>query len=71
VAENMAKYGYIRVSTIGQSRNGNSLENQVNALVAEGVDHDNIYSDTFTGTKMDRPEFTKLCAVLKECDTWL
>lgn len=65
----MAKYGYVRVSTVSQSKNGNSLENQINALVAEGVDRDNIFSDTYTGTKMDRPEFSKLCSILNEGDT--
>jgi DNA invertase Pin-like site-specific DNA recombinase len=65
----LAKYGYIRVSTVGQGRNGNSLENQINSLVAEGVDRESIFSDTFTGTKMDRPEFSKLCLLLKEGDT--
>ncbi|MEK4449419.1 MULTISPECIES: recombinase family protein [Paenibacillus] len=64
----MAKYGYIRVSTVGQSKHGNSLENQVNSLLVEGVDRDSIFSDTFTGTKMDRPEFSKLCIALKEGD---
>ncbi|WP_317967769.1 recombinase family protein [Paenibacillus sp. CCS19] len=65
----VVRRGYIRVSTVGQSKHGNSLENQINALVTEGVDRDNIFSDTYTGTKMDRPEFSKLCSVLKEGDT--
>ncbi|WP_144027992.1 recombinase family protein [Paenibacillus sp. 32352] len=65
----VVRRGYIRVSTVGQSKHGNSLENQINALVAEGVDRENIFSDTYTGTKMDRPEFTKLCSILIEGDT--
>ncbi|WP_419885701.1 recombinase family protein [Paenibacillus sp. B-A-8] len=65
----MAKYGYIRVSTVGQSKHGNSLDKQVNSLLIEGVDRDSIFSDTFTGTKVDRPEFSKLCIALKEGDT--
>lgn len=65
----VVRRGYIRVSTVGQSKHGNSLESQIIALLAEGVDRDNIFSDTYTGTKMDRPEFTKLCALLKEGDT--
>ncbi|RUS44589.1 recombinase family protein [Cohnella sp. AR92] len=65
----VVRRGYIRVSTVGQSKHGNSLESQINALLAEGVDRDNIFSDTYTGTKMDRPEFTKLCSLLKEGDT--
>ncbi|TDG01003.1 recombinase family protein [Paenibacillus piri] len=65
----VVRRGYIRVSTVGQSKHGNSLESQINALLVEGVERDNIFSDTYTGTKMDRPEFTKLCALLKEGDT--
>ncbi|GAB3800196.1 hypothetical protein GCM10028868_24150 [Virgibacillus kimchii] len=61
------KYGYARVSTNGQAVNGNSLEDQVAKLEAEGCEV--IYKDSFTGTKKDRPEFTKLLDVIKEDDT--
>lgn len=56
------KYGYARVSTLGQD-----LEVQVDALKKEecGV----IYQEKFTGTKMDRPEFNELLAVIQEGDT--
>jgi DNA invertase Pin-like site-specific DNA recombinase len=56
------KYGYARVSTLHQD-----LEAQLQALEKEGCEK--IYSDKFTGTKTDRPEFNKLLDVLKEGDT--
>lgn len=59
-------YGYARVSTDGQARDGNSLDGQVAELMASGCGK--VYSDSFTGTKMDRPEFSKLLNALKEGD---
>src|SRR6476620_3225610 len=56
------KYGYARVSTLHQD-----LESQLQALEKENCDK--IYSDKFTGTKTDRPEFNKLLEQLKESDT--
>ena len=52
------KYGYIRVSTKGQAKDGNSLEAQERALKEAGAEK--IVVDVFTGTKVDRPEFTRL-----------
>ena len=64
----MAIYGYARVSTKGQAKDGNSLEAQEKALREAGATE--IYSDSFTGTKLERPEFDKLVnGVLKEGDT--
>ena len=63
------KYGYARVSTKGQARDGNSLTDQTNLLIEAGVAPENIYSDSFTGTKLDRPEFTKVLGLLKTGDT--
>lgn len=60
-------YGYARVSTKGQARDGNSLEDQESKLREAGAEV--IYSDSFTGKKMDRPEFDKLKAALFEGDT--
>ncbi len=60
-------YGYARVSTVGQARDGNSLEDQRAKLVEAGATK--VYVDSFTGTKIDRPEFDKLKAALKEGDT--
>ncbi|MEH6943054.1 recombinase family protein [Bacillus sp. JJ722] len=56
------KYGYARVSTLSQD-----LEAQLHVLKAEGCEK--IYSEKFTGTKTDRPEFTKLIGRLTEGDT--
>lgn len=64
---NQKIYGYARVSTIGQAKDGNSLEAQENALREAGATE--IFVDTFTGTKMDRPEFDRLNAFLQEGDT--
>jgi len=65
----MPKYGYARVSTVGQGKHGNSLEHQVNLLLAEGVDQSFIFVDNFTGSKMDRPHFTRLLQILREGDS--
>lgn len=62
-------YGYIRVSTVKQANEGNSLEGQEKLLMDNGVSKENIYQDTYTGTKADRPEFNKLLDVLKDGDT--
>ncbi|MEG0844538.1 MAG: recombinase family protein [Romboutsia sp.] len=59
-------YGYARVSTRGQAKDGNSLENQIEILKNNGAI--NIYIDSFTGTKTDRPEFNKLLDKLKPGD---
>ena len=60
-------YGYARVSSDGQDRYGNSKQGQTEALKAAGCDK--VYYEHFTGTKMDRPEFTKLMGELKSGDT--
>lgn len=59
-------YGYCRVSTKGQAKDGNSLEAQASAVKAAGADI--IYSDAFTGTKKDRPELNKLLSVINKGD---
>lgn len=61
------KYGYGRVSTTGQARDGNSLDAQEAALKNAGAQK--IYSDTFTGTKNHRPELDKLMDLLQPGDT--
>ena len=48
-------YGYARVSTKGQAKDGNSLESQIEILRENGAVE--IYFDSFTGTKTDRPAF--------------
>lgn len=60
-------YGYARVSTKGQAKDGNSLEAQENALRLAGATK--IYADVFTGTKTHRPELDKLMAVMQAGDT--
>ena len=62
-------YGYIRVSTVKQANEGNSLEGQTKLLLENGVSKENIYQDASTGTKADRPQFNKLLNELKEGDT--
>lgn len=56
------KYGYARVSSVSQD-----LEAQLQTLEAEGCTK--IYSEKFTGTRTDRPEFVELLSILKEGDT--
>lgn len=60
-------YGYGRVSTKGQAKDGNSLEAQERLLKEHGAEV--IYMDSFTGTKMTRPEFDKLLEELRAGDT--
>lgn len=60
-------YGYGRVSTKGQAKDGNSLEAQERLLKEHGAEE--IYMDSFTGTKMNRPEFNKLLELLQVGDT--
>lgn len=55
-------YGYARVSTKAQARDGNSLEGQSSALTDAGAEK--IFYDSFTGKRIDRPEFDKLKSVL-------
>lgn len=62
-------YGYARVSTKGQARDGNSLEAQTSALTEAGAEK--IYYDSYTGTTTDRPEFDKLKDILSPGDKLL
>lgn len=59
-------YGYARVSTVKQMKNGNSLEEQAARLKEAGAQE--IVSDSYTGTKMDRPQFTALLDRLQPGD---
>ena len=60
-------FGYARVSTSGQARDGNSLEVQINALQEAGAEK--IFSDIFSGSKNDRPELDKLLKIIQSGDT--
>ena len=59
-------YGYARVSTKGQAKDGNSLEAQEKALRDSGAEK--IYKETFTGRETDRPELDKLLKGLQAGD---
>jgi DNA invertase Pin-like site-specific DNA recombinase len=59
-------YGYARVSTAGQAKDGNSLEAQEKLLKENGAVK--IYRDAFTGTKTDRPALNELMEMLVEGD---
>ena len=60
-------YGYARVSSVGQEKDGNSLESQEKALYANGCD--TVRCETFTGTTMDRPILGEISTVLQPGDT--
>ncbi len=61
------RYGYARVSTKGQQRDGNSLDEQERVLREAGAEI--IYTEAFTGMKKERPEFSKLMEILQPGDT--
>ena len=60
-------YGYARVSTTGQSKDGNSLEDQTKALQQYGCQE--IITEAFTGKTMERPQFQQLLKKLQPGDT--
>lgn len=60
-------YGYARVSTRGQAKDGNSLHAQEEALRGAGAEE--IFSDAFTGTKSDRPKLNELLSKIESGDT--
>ena len=62
------KYGYARVSTCRQAKNGNSLQDQERMLTEAGVLPENIFADSYTGTKLDRPKFDALLEAIKPGD---
>lgn len=59
--------GYGRVSSPGQEREGNSLEDQEKKLRDAGCAE--IVLEVFTGTTMERPKFTELIKSLEPGDT--
>lgn len=59
-------YGYARVSSKGQARDGYSLEAQDKELRAAGATE--VFSDAFTGTTSDRPELDKLLQKMQSGD---
>jgi DNA invertase Pin-like site-specific DNA recombinase len=60
-------FGYARVSTKGQERDGFSLEDQEKDLRNAGATV--IYKEAYTGKVVDRPEFDKLLKEVRENDT--
>lgn len=60
-------YGYARVSTATQGRDGNSLEEQVASLETYGCQE--IITEAFSGKTMERPKFQQLIEGLQEGDT--
>lgn len=62
-------YGYARVSSKGQERYGNSLQDQTSQLIQAGCDPNNIYHDSYTGTSIKRPNFSILLTKLQPGDT--
>ena len=59
-------YGYARVSTTTQGRDGNSLEEQVTALRSYGCQE--IIQEAFSGKTMERPAFQALLNRLQPND---
>lgn len=60
-------YGYARVSSKGQLRDGNGLEEQTQKLQESGCEE--IVVEQFTGTTTDRPYFSDLIKRLGKGDT--
>lgn len=61
-----AVYGYARVSTRGQQRDGNGLEAQREQLEACGCSV--VVQEVYTGSTTDRPELDRLLGSLAEGD---
>ena len=59
-------YGYARVSTVKQMKNGNSIDEHKAKLIEAGAQE--IITDSYTGTKMERPNFTALLERLQPGD---
>ncbi|MBQ6664074.1 MAG: recombinase family protein [Synergistaceae bacterium] len=59
-------YGYARVSTTGQARDGNSIEAQTSALQQAGAEK--IFHDVFSGKAEHRPQLDKLLKVIQSGD---
>lgn len=60
-------YGYARVSTKKQQKEGNSLEDQRQKLLEAGCTE--IVEEQYTGTTTHRPKFEELVTKLKKGDT--
>lgn len=60
-------YGYARVSSVGQAKDGNSLQAQRDALLLRGCDE--IYEEAYTGMTTERPELIRVIEKLQPGDT--
>lgn len=60
-------YGYARVSTRGQQRDGNGLEAQKEALLKAGCQE--VIEEAYTGTTVNRPQFDALLEKVADGDT--
>lgn len=60
-------YGYCRVSTKGQAKDGNSLEAQERDIL-DRYDNAIVYKEAYTGTTTDRPLFNEIIDNMKEND---
>lgn len=60
-------YGYCRVSTKGQAKDGNSLEAQEKDILSR-YDSAIVIKEAYTGTTTDRPVFRDIISKIKEGD---
>ena len=60
-------YGYCRVSTKGQAKDGNSLEAQEKEILSK-YENALVYKEAYTGTTTDRPVFREVISKLKKND---
>ena len=63
-------FGYARVSTRkARGRKEQHVDNQVDRLIAQGIDRDNIFTDDgVSGRKASRPEWDRLLDLLRKGD---
>ena len=61
-------YGYCRVSTKAQQKDGYSLEEQRKQILEKYPDAE-VYMEAYTGTKLNRPIFDELISKMKTGDT--
>lgn len=60
-------YGYCRVSTKGQAKDGNSLDAQEQEILSKYSDA-HIYKEAYTGTTTDRPVFNEVIQQMQKND---
>ena len=60
-------YGYCRVPTKGQAKDGNSLDAQEQEILSRYSDA-HIYKEAYTGTTTDRPVFNEVIQQMQEND---